>query len=67
MDLVSNFQIERPFASRELPKCDLNIVLSSLVKAPYEPIVSASMQFVARKAAFLLLLASGPGGMKYTP
>ena len=58
-DLISNFYIERPFATRELPKWDLNIVLKSLAKAPYEPIIASSLTHLSRKTAFLLLLASG--------
>ena len=58
-DLIANFHIERPFCPVTLPKWDLNIVLNSLSKAPYEPIISSSLVYLARKTAFLLLLSSG--------
>ena len=58
-DLMSNFCIERPFCTRELPKWDLNVVLDSLMRPPYEPLVSSSLTHISRKTAFLLLLASG--------
>ena len=57
--LISNFSIERPVNRKNYPSWDLSIVLQSLMKSPYEPIASASLKYVAKKTAFLLLLASG--------
>ncbi len=57
--LISNFGIERPVNRKKYPSWDLTIVLKSLMKAPYEPIASAALKHVAKKTAFLLLLASG--------
>ena len=57
-DLFKNFSVERPFSTRQLPKWDLSIVLKSLKRPPYEPLISASLSHVSRKTAFLLLLAS---------
>jgi hypothetical protein len=58
-NLISNFNVEKPFVERILPKWDLKIILDSFKKAPYEPLTSASLICIARKTAFLLLLASG--------
>ncbi len=57
--LISNFSIERPVNRKNYPSWDLSIVLQSLMKSPYEPIASASLKHIAKKTAFLLLLASG--------
>jgi integrase len=57
-NLFRNFNIERPFQSRELPKWDLTLVLNHLKGPPYEPLLSADLPHVAPKTAFLLLLAS---------
>jgi len=58
-DLFANFGLERPIKERQLPKWDLRLVLESLKNPPYEPLISSSVTFLARKTAFLLLLASG--------
>jgi hypothetical protein len=58
-DLIANFNVSRPFVARSLPKWDLCLVLESLGRPPYEPLISASFAAVARKTAFLILLASG--------
>jgi integrase len=58
-DLITNFQVNRPFTERSLPRWDLNLVLDSLTRPPYEPLLSSSLSFLSRKTAFLLLLASG--------
>lgn len=58
-DLIANFCLNRPVNRQLYPKWDLCVVLNALMKPPFEPISSASMIFVTKKTAFLLLLASG--------
>ena len=57
--LMTNFSNERPKNSKMYPSWDLAIVLKSLMKAPYEPLGSASLEHVTMKTLLLLLLASG--------
>ncbi len=57
--LISNSAIGRPVNRKKYPSWNLTIVIRSLTKGPYGPIGLASFKFVAKRTAFLLLLASG--------
>ena len=57
--LISNFSIERPVNRKTYPSWDLVLVLNSLMRPPYEPLMAASLPFLTKKLVFLLLLASG--------
>ncbi len=56
--LLDNFKVERPRSLRSLPQWDLALVMRRLTRAPFEPLVSAPMQALSWKTAFLLALAS---------
>ena len=56
--LMKNFDQELTKQSNLLPKWDLNLVLSSLLSPPYEPLASASLKDLTLKTVFLLALAS---------
>ena len=57
--LLSSFHRDRPKSSRNLPKCNLSVVLNELTKAPFEPMKDTDLQHLTLKTAFLLALASG--------
>ena len=56
--LFRNFdqEVVRPVV--RTPKWDVNIVLQSLLKAPYEPMATCSLRSLTLKTVFLLALAS---------
>ena len=56
--LFRNFEQSIPPKSIPQPKWDLNIVLQSLIKAPFEPINAISLRNLTLKTVFLLSLAS---------
>ena len=56
--LFKNFDQEIPDKTIPTPKWDLNIVLQSLLRAPYEPISNCSLKNLTLKTVFLLSLAS---------
>ena len=58
VDLIKSLELKRPVCRSLAPKWDLSCVLWSLTKAPYEPLVQASLKHLTWKAAFLLALAS---------
>ena len=58
-NLMTNFAIERPVAYTTYPKWDLSVVLDALRRKPYWPPEGADELHLAKKTAFLLLLASG--------
>jgi len=60
--LIENFKHERPQLSNLVPKWDLDLVLWTLMEAPFEPIYdekSVPLTYLTWKTTFLLLLASG--------
>ena len=56
-DLLRSFRIERPLTSSRVPPWDLSLVLSLLRGAPFEPLVSCSLD-LTQKLLFLLSLAT---------
>ena len=56
--LFRNFdqEVVKPVVRR--PKWDINVVLSSLMKRPYEPLATCSLRSLTLKTVFLLALAS---------
>ena len=56
--LFRNFdqEVVRPVV--RTPKWDVNVVLQSLLKSPYEPMASCSLRSLSLKTVFLLALAS---------
>ena len=57
--LMRSFSLEMgPRDVNKLPKWDLSLVLSSLLKKPYEPLGSVDNKFLTFKVVFLLALAS---------
>ena len=57
--LLSSFSRQHPKRLRVLPQWDLSLVLMALTRAPLEPLQLAAPKFLAWKAFFLTLLASG--------
>ena len=57
-DLFKNFDQEIVRTVAPAPKWDLNVVLQSLTRPPYEPISSCSLKRLTYKTVFLLSLAS---------
>ena len=58
-DLIQSLGRDRPDSGPRCPSWNLEFVLWSLTEAPFEPIGTATLQYVSWKALFLLLLASG--------
>ena len=56
--MLSNMYAERPRASIPLPQWNLALVLSRLLRAPFEPLQSADLRSLTWKTTFLLSLAS---------
>ena len=56
--LLRSFAVSCPPRSSRLPAWDLSLVLRSLLRAPYEPLRTASTRDVSLKAVFLLALAT---------
>ena len=56
--LLKNFDQEIIKTPAPTPKWDLNIVLQSLTRHPYEPLKSCSLKALTHKTVFLLALAS---------
>ena len=57
--LLSSYYRDCPKSSRNLPKCNLSVVLKELTKAPFEPLKDSDLRHLTFKTAFLLALASG--------
>ena len=57
-ELIRAMELKRPVSRSLTPKWDLACVLGSLIKAPYEPLNQASLQFLTWKTVFLLTMAS---------
>ena len=56
--LFKNFEQEIPRINNLTPKWDLNLVLNSLIQAPYEPLKLANLHNLTLKTVFLLALAT---------
>ena len=56
--LLSSFHRDRPKSSRNLPRCNLSVVLNELTKAPFEPVKDTDLKHITLKTTFLLALAS---------
>ena len=56
--LTRHFKISCPPVEVKPPQWDLNLVLRSLTKAPYEPLGQSSLKMLTQKTVFLLALAS---------
>mgnify|MGYP003776313897 FL=1 len=56
--LISSFYLERPKDRNPFPTWDLSLVLSRLLRGPFEPLRSAEPKFLSMKTAFLLALAT---------
>ena len=57
-ELIRSFELARPVSRSLVPKWNLSVVLSSLTKAPFEPLDTASRVHLTWKTVFLLALAS---------
>ena len=57
--LLSSFHRDHPKSSRNLPKCNLSVVLNELTKARFEPMKDTDLKPLTLKTAFLVALASG--------
>ena len=57
--LLDSFHRDRPKGRRGIPSWNLSLVLHQLTKAPFEPIMEASLKHLTFKTVFLLALGSG--------
>ena len=57
-DLIRSFGIHNPVPRRSHPAWDVNVVLRSLLVAPYEPLGGAPLRTLTMKTLFLLALAT---------
>ena len=57
--LIRSFQTDRPVSLERTPNWDLNLVLNSLRKAPYEPAEDSDFLHLTYKTIFLVAFASG--------
>ena len=56
--LLRSYKLEKPATDKSTPKWNLNLVLNSLTKKPYEPMLSASLKHLTWKTTFLLSFAT---------
>ena len=56
--LLRALRIQLPIVDHQIPKWNLNLVLNSLTKPPYEPMLSASLKFISWKTTFLVAFAT---------
>ena len=56
--LYSSLQSPCPRAGSKIPAWNLDVVLRTLVRAPFEPLASASLRHVTMKTLFLVALAT---------
>ena len=57
-ELIRSFELARPVSRSLAPKWDLSVVLTSLTRAPFEPLGSASRCHLTWKVVFLLTFAT---------
>ena len=57
-ELIKSFVTQRPVERSLAPKWDLSLVLSHICKAPFEPLLEASLLHLSMKTAFLLTMAT---------
>ena len=55
---LRSYKLEKPPTDKSVPKWNLNLVLNSLTKKPYEPMLSASLKHLTWKTTFLLSFAT---------
>ena len=58
LELIKSFAKQRPVDRSLAPKWDLAFVLSHMCKAPFEPLVKASLFHLSVKTVFLVTLAT---------
>ena len=58
-NLIRSFKSERPTQHNPFPMWDLSLVLTALMKDPFEPLASIDLKLLTYKTVFLTLLASG--------
>ena len=58
-NLIQSFKSERPTQHNPFPMWDLTLVLTALMKDPFEPLASIDLKLLTYKTVFLTLLASG--------
>ena len=56
--LLRSYKLEKPSTDKTIPKWNLNLVLNSLTKKPYEPMLSCSLKHLTWKTAFLVSFAT---------
>ena len=56
--LMRSIKISQPIKDSQIPKWNLNLVLNSLTKPPYEPMLSASLKHITWKTTFLVAFAT---------
>jgi hypothetical protein len=56
--LIASFYLERPRDRNPFPSWDLSLVLTRLLRGPFEPLQSAEPKYLSYKVAFLLALAT---------
>ena len=56
--LLRSIKINQPIVDHQIPKWNLNLVLNSLTREPYEPMTSASLKHISWKTAFLVAFAT---------
>ena len=56
--LIRSIKINQPIRDTQIPKWNLNLVLNSLTKPPYEPMLSASLKHITWKTTFLIAFAT---------
>ena len=56
--LIRAIKIQQPTVDNQIPKWNLNLVLNSLTREPYEPLTSASLKHISWKTAFLVAFAT---------
>ena len=57
--LLDSFHRDRPKGRMGIPSWNLSLVLHQLTKAPFEPLMEASLKHLTFKTVFLLALGSG--------
>ena len=56
--LFRHYKLKQTVTDSTVPKWNLNLVLNSLIKEPYEPMLSAPLKFISWKTTFLLAFAT---------
>ena len=64
--LLRSIKLENPQQDNSVPKWNLTLVLNSLTKAPYEPMLQASIKHLTWKTAFLTSFATAARASELT-